>query len=143
MWGRRVIGISGSLIWSKTLMEQTCNPCGLFRGSPEGPVSQIHSPHLHVWYSWDRFRSFKVFSDAKERLGCGKQREATAPIQFLVRSTPVVQWLSYSPLDPRFAGSMDFFQSRKILSMTSFGREVKPWVPCRRFTARKRTSTRN
>ena len=35
------------------------------------------------------------------------------------------------------------FQSVKILSMTSFGREVKPWVPCRRFTARKRTSNRN
>ena len=40
-------------------------------------------------------------------------------------------------------GSMDFFQSVKILTMTSFGREVKPWVPCRRFTARKRTSSRN
>ena len=24
--------------------------------------------------------SFKVCSDAKERMGCGKQREATAPI---------------------------------------------------------------
>ena len=36
-----------------------------------------------------------------------------------------------------------FFQSVKILSMSSFGREVKPWVPCRRFTARKRTSSRN
>ena len=58
----------------------------------------------------------------------------------LFLSTPVVQWLSYSPLD---AGSMDFFQSVKILSMTSFGREVKPWVACRRFTARKRTSSRN
>ena len=33
-----------------------------------------------------------------------------------------------------------FFQSVKILSMTSFGREIKPWIPCRRFTARKRTS---
>ena len=56
-------------------------------------------------------------------------------------STPVVQWLSYSPLDPRFAGSIPagvdgFFQSVKIRSMTSFGREGKPWVPCRRFTAR-------
>ena len=51
-------------------------------------------------------------------------------------------------LDPRFAGSIPagvdgFFQSVKILSMTSFGREVKPWVPCRRFTVRKRTSSRN
>ena len=41
------------------------------------------------------------------------------------------------------AGVDGFFQSVKILSMTSFGREVKPWVPCRRFTARKRTSSRN
>ena len=63
-------------------------------------------------------------------------------------STLVVQWLSYSPLDPRFAGSIPawvdgFFQSVKILRMISFGREVKPWVPCRRFTARKGTSCQN
>ena len=45
---RRVIVISGSLIWSKTLMELIFNPCGEFRWSPEGPVSQIHSPHLLV-----------------------------------------------------------------------------------------------
>ena len=29
--GRRVIVISGSLIWSKTLMELIFNPCGEFR----------------------------------------------------------------------------------------------------------------
>ena len=46
--GRRVIGISGSLIWSKILMELIFNPCGEFWWSPEGPVSQIHSPHLLV-----------------------------------------------------------------------------------------------
>ena len=46
--GRRMIGISGFLIWSKTLMELIFNPFGEFRWSPEGPVSQIHSPHLHV-----------------------------------------------------------------------------------------------
>ena len=64
------------------------------------------------------------------------------------KSTPVVTWLSYSPLDPMFAGSdsagdVEFFQSVKILSMSSFGREGKPWVPCRSFTARKRTSNQN
>ena len=32
----------------KTLMELIINPCGEFRRSPEGPVSHIHSPHLHV-----------------------------------------------------------------------------------------------
>ena len=46
--GRRVIGISRSLNWSKALMDLIFNPCGEFRGSPEGPVSEIHSPHLHV-----------------------------------------------------------------------------------------------
>ena len=29
-------------------MELICNPCGEFRWSSEGPVSQIHSPHLHI-----------------------------------------------------------------------------------------------
>ena len=48
VWGRRVIGISGSLIWSKTLMELIFNPCCEFWWSPEGPVSQIYSPHLLV-----------------------------------------------------------------------------------------------
>ena len=46
--GRRAIGISGSLMWSRTQMELIFNPCGEFRWSPEGPVSQIHSPHLLV-----------------------------------------------------------------------------------------------
>ena len=59
--GRRVIGISGSLIWSKTLMEPIFNPYGKFHLNPEGPVSQIHP--------WDLFRSFKVRSYAKEEWG--------------------------------------------------------------------------
>ena len=45
---------------------------------------------------------------------------------------------------PRFAGSIPagvdaFFQSVKILSMTSFRREIKLLVLYRRFTAYKRT----
>ena len=36
----------------------------------------------------DLFRSFKACLDAKERLGCGKQREATAPIKSLVKLQP-------------------------------------------------------
>ena len=48
MWRRRVIGISGPLISSKSLMELIFNPCGEFRWSPEGPVSQIHFSHFHV-----------------------------------------------------------------------------------------------
>ena len=32
----------------KTLMQLIFNPCGEFRQSPQDPVKQIHSPHLHV-----------------------------------------------------------------------------------------------
>ena len=44
---------------------------------------------------------------------------------------------------PKFAGSnpaeaVGFFRAKKILSTPSFGGEVKPSVPCRRFTACKR-----
>ena len=34
------------------------------------------------------FRSFKVCSNAKERVGCGNQREATAPIKTLEKLQP-------------------------------------------------------
>ena len=47
MVGAKVIGICGSLMWSKTLVELIFNPCGEFRWSSEGPVSQVHSPHLY------------------------------------------------------------------------------------------------
>jgi hypothetical protein len=48
------------------------------------------------------------------------------------------------PPDPRFAGSNPaedngFLRVIKIRSTTSFGGEVKSSVPCRRFTACKRT----
>ena len=46
--GRRFIGITWSLIWTKTLMKLIFNPCGEFEWSVEGPVSQIHFLHLQV-----------------------------------------------------------------------------------------------
>ena len=47
------------------------------------------------------------------------------------------------PLVPKFAGSnpaeaVGFLRAKKILSTPSFGGEVKPSVPCRRFAACKR-----
>ena len=51
--GQRLIGISGSLIWSKTLIELIFNPCGEFRWSPLMLLGSL--------------RSFKVCSDARER----------------------------------------------------------------------------
>ena len=52
------------------------NPCGEFRWSPEGPVSPIHSPHLHAGAT-GIFQIFKFCSDTKERGGAesnGKYR---------------------------------------------------------------------
>ena len=46
-------------------------------------------------------------------------------------------WIRGSRVRSR-PGPMDFCQIVKILSMTSLGREVNPWVPCRRLTARKK-----
>ena len=68
-------------------MELIFNPCGEFWWSLGGPVSQIHSPHLHVDAPGIFFRSFKV-SYSKERVGCGKKREATTTIQSLVKLQP-------------------------------------------------------
>jgi hypothetical protein len=47
-------------------------------------------------------------------------------------------------LDPRFTGSIPakdngFLRVTKVHSMTSFGVEVKPSMPCHRFMACKRT----
>ena len=77
--GRRVIGISGSLIWSQTLMELIFNPCCEFREVRRAQLAKsilLTSPLVPL----GSFQIFKVCSDVKERVGCGKQREATAPI---------------------------------------------------------------
>ena len=68
-----MIEISGSLTWSKPLMELIFNPCGEFRWSSEGPVSQIHSPHLHVGTPG-------IFSD--------HLRSVTTSIQSLIKLQP-------------------------------------------------------
>ena len=48
--------------------------------------------------------SFKVCLDAKERVGCGKQRKATAPIKSLVKLQPefAVEDLPSAELQPKF-----------------------------------------
>ena len=54
-------------------------------GGPSYPNPLSSPPH---WCPWNLFRSFKVCSDAKERVGSEKQREAIAPIKFLVKLQP-------------------------------------------------------
>ena len=85
LWGRRVIGISGSLIWSKTLLEQMYNPCGEFPWSPKGPVSQIHSPHLHAGapgFFSDRLRSVQML-----KREWGAESNGTLPHLFIPSTT--------------------------------------------------------
>ena len=38
------------------------------------PVNQVHCLHHIYLRPWDLFRSFKVCSDAKERVGCGRRK---------------------------------------------------------------------
>ena len=62
-------------------------------------------------------------------VAAGCTNSSNSPLSILV-----VPWLLYSPLDP--GRGRCIFQSVKIPSKTSFGRGIKPWVPCGLFTAR-------
>ena len=57
--------------------------------------------------NWDLFRSFKVCSDAKEKVGCGKQREATTTYSIPGKTAALVpefavEDLPLAELLPRF-----------------------------------------
>ena len=73
----RTCPYAGSLIWSKTLMELIFNPCGEFWWSPEGPVSQIYSPHLHLAVPGivpDLLRSIQVLKESRVWKETGRYR---------------------------------------------------------------------
>ena len=102
---RRTIAISGSLIWSKTLMEFIFIPCGEFRWSREGRVSQIHSLRVHVGAPGifsDLLRSVQML----KREICGKQRELLHLFIPSKTATLVpesaVEDLSWAELQPTF-----------------------------------------
>ena len=103
--GKRLIWIAGSLIWSKTLMELIFNPCGEFRCSPEGPVSQIHSPH-HL------AGSPRIFSD-------------------LLRSVQMIkiEWVAESNGKLRTYSSLVKLQPRfvRLWWKTRLWAELQPW----------------
>ena len=74
--GRRVIGISGSLIWSKPRWNWFLTPVMNF-----GEVRRVQlAKYTHPTSKLVPLGSFMVCSDAKERVGCGKQREASVSI---------------------------------------------------------------
>ena len=104
--GRRVIVISESLIWSKTLMELIFNPCCDFRWSPEGPVSQIHPPHLHVAVPgifWNISRSVQMLKTEWMQKATGSYCTYSIPIKSAVLVPEfAVEDLPPAELQPRF-----------------------------------------
>ena len=80
--GRRVFGISGSLIWSKTLKELIFNFYDEFWWCPEGPVSQIHSLHIHVGAPWifsELSKSLQMLKREWVRKAAGSYRTYSIP----------------------------------------------------------------
>ena len=92
----RVIGISGYLMCSETLMELIFNPCREIRWSPEGPVSQIHTSPSRWFPLW----SFPIF----QVLGCARQphlfipsKTATLVPEFAVEDLPLSRTAAFVP----------------------------------------------
>ena len=81
-----MIGISGSLTWSKTLMGQIFLTPVLNFGKVRRAQLAKSTLLTSLLGPWDILRSFKVCSDAKERVGCGKQRKL--PHLFIPSKTP-------------------------------------------------------
>ena len=85
-----MIGIYGSLMWSKTLMElMYLTPMvnfGEFRSAQLAKSTLLTSRLVPL----GSFQIFNFCSEAKEREReeCGKRRNATAPIQFQVKLQP-------------------------------------------------------
>ena len=76
-----MIGISGSLIWSKTLKKLILylTPVVNFGVKSGGPSLSNPLSSPPSWGPWDLFRSFNVCSDGKERVWCGMQPHLLIP----------------------------------------------------------------
>ena len=135
-----VIGISGSLILSKTLMQLIFNPCCEFRWSSEGPVSQIQSPHLHDGASeiyWDLLRSVQMLKREWGAKATGSYRTYL----FLVNLQPwllslqwkTCLWKRTITLVPEFAVKDLRLEKNYNLGSwvcserSAYGKELQPW----------------
>ena len=87
-------------------MELIFNPCGELRWSPEGPVSQFHSPHLHIGAPGifsDLLRSVQMLKESGVQKGMRSYRTYSIPSktaalvpEFVVENLPLAE------LQPRF-----------------------------------------
>ena len=106
-----IIGIYGSLIWSKSLMELIFNPCGEFRWSAEGPVNQIHSLHLLVGAS-GIFSDLLRFVQMLKREWGAESNGSYCTYSSLVKLQPRFLSLQNKPSLGRIAALVSEFQWR-------------------------------
>ena len=106
------------------------------------PYVSIKTPFLvtgnDTGYEWSMFFTSQSIT-SKQRYTCGHLLilvDPGGPVVIILASGSEVR--VFDPGRGRW-----IFSEGKIMSMTSFGREVKPWVPCRRFTVRKITPSWN
>ena len=82
---------SGQKLWWKIYITPVVN-FGEVRRAQLAKSTLMISTLVPLW----SFEIFKVCSDAKGRVGCGKQREAIAPIQPLVNLQPwILRWNTF------------------------------------------------
>ena len=106
-----------------------------------GQISALIISSLHTFASVSNMSSsseiFEVLGlVVRVKKSCLLWGDPGGPVVNLLATGPEVR--GFKPGRGRW-----IFSEAKILSMTSFEREVKPWVPSRRYMARKRTSSRN
>ena len=135
-WRCRLECIGGTGVLHTTLWPENCCPLTGRRGI------RIHSKtrDLNVCEIWILPRCACAINTPPSRLhtaaGISWLVDPGGPVVIILASGSEVR--GFDPGRSRW-----IFQSVKIMSMISFWSEVKPRVPYRRFTARKRTSSRN
>ena len=129
IWGRRVIGISGSLIWSEPWWNWFFNPCGEFRWSPEDPVSQIHCPHLHVGAPGNFSDLLRSVHMLKREWGAKSNRELP---HLSIHSKMQPGFLSFlwAELQPWFLSFLSLAEYSWWWYYNSNGEQFNKWVFC-------------
>ena len=86
--GRRVIGISGSLIWSKTLMELIFNLGGEFRDVRRAQLAKS-TLLTSTWCPWDLLGSWRTVQILKGEWGA----ESNGKLPHLFITSELFPWL--------------------------------------------------
>ena len=93
-----MIEISGSLIWSKTLMELIFNPCPVANFGEDRRAQLAKSTLLtSTLVPLGSFQIFKFCSDAKERMRCIPSKTADWVPEFAVEDLPLCRTAALVP----------------------------------------------